>query len=181
MSRGSSIIDPGNSSKIMYQNLYRALKLPAKDLIQVNSSVFGFSSEAVWPVTCARLPVRVAPIQMTMEFLIMDINAPYNAIMGRNWLGEMRVVTSSFHQKLKFPSQKNVAKVRNRDQAHLWFYMAVQGSHQESDKSYGKKSEAVDQNTLALVGPPKTNINQSSGAPSMSRLGGCPKTGFRRT
>lgn len=91
------LIDPGSSYKIMYKNLYRSLNIASKDIITVNSPVFSFSGEAIWPVGMVRLPVRIRPVQTIMEFLIVDINAPYNAIMGRNWLGAIKVVASPFH------------------------------------------------------------------------------------
>ena len=62
----------------------------------------------------------------------MDVEAPYNAIMGRNWLGEIKAVASPFHQKLKFPSDKGIVEVRgDQEQARMCFYMAVRGKGSE--------------------------------------------------
>ena len=111
-------------------NLYQSLNIPSKDIIQVSSPVYSFSGEAVWPDGRVRLLVRVRPVQTIMEFMIVDVDAPYDAIMGRNWLGEIKAVASSFHQKLKFPSDKGIVEVRgNQEQARLCFYMAVRGTN----------------------------------------------------
>ena len=78
------LIDPGSSSEIMYKNLYRFLYIPSNDIIPVNSSVYSYSGEAVWPVGRVRLIIRVGPVQTIMEFIIVNVDAPYNAFMGRN-------------------------------------------------------------------------------------------------
>lgn len=76
------LIDPGSFSEIMYQNLYRSPNIPFEDIIPVNSPISNYSGEAIWPVGHVGLLVRIT----TMEFLIVDIKALYNVIMGRTWL-----------------------------------------------------------------------------------------------
>ena len=116
----------------MYRNLYRSLNILVKDIIPVGSPVYSFSGEGVWPVGRVILPVQAGPMQTIMEFFIVDIEAPYNAIMGRNWLGEIKAVASPFHQKLKFPSDKEIVEVRgDQEQARMCFYMAVRGKDNE--------------------------------------------------
>lgn len=55
-------------------------------------------------------------VSVDVEFFIIDIDAQYNAILGRNWLGAMRAVASLYHQKLKFPSSNGVVEVRGSQQ-----------------------------------------------------------------
>ena len=62
----------------------------------------------------------------------MNIDSPYNALLGRNWLGEMRAVASPFHQKLKFPSPKGVVVIRGKQHdARYCFNLAIRGSLSE--------------------------------------------------
>lgn len=76
-----------------------------------------------------------------MEFLIVDINAPYNAIMRKSCLGEIKAMASPFYHKLKFSSPEGVFEVRgSQEQARLCFYMAARGANQEVVKNQGKKS-----------------------------------------
>ncbi|KAK1257178.1 hypothetical protein QJS04_geneDACA014726 [Acorus gramineus] len=37
-------------------------------------------------------------------FTIMDFPSPYNAVMGQTWLGTMKAIPSTYHQKLHFPT-----------------------------------------------------------------------------
>lgn len=67
--------------------------------------VFSFIGEAEWPIAIAEVLVRIGEVQKMVEFIIMDKESPYNAILSRTWLGMMKAVFSPYHQKLKFPSK----------------------------------------------------------------------------
>ena len=47
-----------------------------------------------------------------MNFIVVDTYSPYMAIVGRPWLHTLRVVASSLHQKVKFPSGYQVLEIR---------------------------------------------------------------------
>ena len=62
----------------------------------------------------------------SVEFFVMNIDSPYNVILGRNWLGVMKPVASPFHQKLKFLSPKGVVVVRvEQEDARYCFNLVV--------------------------------------------------------
>ncbi len=61
------------------------------------------------------LPVLAGPINLQTKFLVVQASSPYNVIMGRDWLHKMRVVPSTLHQKLRFPTVEGIMEL-NRDQ-----------------------------------------------------------------
>lgn len=76
------LIDPKGSSKIMYHILFEKLRLPASQIKSTDSPVFSFNGEAVWPIAIAKVPVRLGPVQKIVEFIVMNIDSPYNAILA---------------------------------------------------------------------------------------------------
>lgn len=58
--------------------------------------------------------VRLGPIKKNVEFIVMNIDSPYNAILGRGWLGKMKIVASPYHQKLKFPLKEGIYVIRGK-------------------------------------------------------------------
>ncbi|KAI5382548.1 hypothetical protein KIW84_070108 [Lathyrus oleraceus] len=48
------------------------------------------------------LPVKIGPSNFQITFQVMDIHPAYSCILGRPWIHEVGVVTSTLHQKLKF-------------------------------------------------------------------------------
>lgn len=84
------LIDPGSSSEIMYHSMFMKLKVPPSQVKNVDSPVFT-------PTSIAEVPVRLGPKQKIVEFIVMDIDSPYNGILGRGWLRQMKEVTSPLH------------------------------------------------------------------------------------
>lgn len=69
------------------------------------------------------LPVTVgqgAPMVTTMtDFLIVKASSSYNAILRRQTLNDLKVVTSTYHIKMKFPIKTCVGKVQG-EQIPVW-------------------------------------------------------------
>lgn len=110
------LINPGSSSKIIYRSLFDRLKLLVSQAWNADYPAFSFSREVVWPIAIAEVSVHMSPTQKNMEFIVMNIDLPYNAILSRGWLGKMKVVAYSYHQKLKFPSKEGIVVVRGKQE-----------------------------------------------------------------
>ena len=51
--------------------------------------------------------------QMTqINFCVVDVESPYNALIGRPWLHSILAVASTFHQCIKFPLPNGIGVIR---------------------------------------------------------------------
>ena len=46
-----------------------------------------------------------------VDFIVVDVFSPYIAIMGIPWLYTLGVVSSTLHQKVKYPSGDQVLEI----------------------------------------------------------------------
>ena len=46
-----------------------------------------------------------------VDFIVVDAFSPYTAIMGRPWLHSLGAVSSTLHQKVKYPSGGQVLEI----------------------------------------------------------------------
>ena len=46
-----------------------------------------------------------------VDFIVVDVFSPYTAIMGRHWLHTLGAVSSTLHQKVKYPSEGQVLEI----------------------------------------------------------------------
>ena len=46
-----------------------------------------------------------------MDFIVVDVFSPYTAIMGRPWVHTLGAVSSTPHQKVKYPSEGQVVEI----------------------------------------------------------------------
>ena len=96
-------MDGGSAAEVMYPNLYKELNLKLEDLAPYSSPLMSFDEKLVISKGMIRLPIQTGPEIVEVNFIVVDTYSPYTAIVGRPWLHTLGAVTSSLHQKVKFP------------------------------------------------------------------------------
>ena len=51
------------------------------------------------------LPLKVGPAIINTKCHVLDLDFPYNILLGRPWIHTLKAVPSTYHQCLKFPHQ----------------------------------------------------------------------------
>ena len=105
------MVDQGSATEIMYPNLYKGLGLKPEDLTIYSSPLVSFEGKMVVPKGQIRLPVQAATDVVEVDFIMVDAFSPYTAIMGKLWLHSLGAVSSTLHQKVKYPSGGQVLKI----------------------------------------------------------------------
>ena len=95
----------------MYPDLYKGLGLKLEDLTTYNSHLVSFEGKMVVPKGQIRLPVQAGTNVVEVDFIVVDAFSPYTAIMGRPWLHSLGAVSSTLHQKVKYPSGGQVLEI----------------------------------------------------------------------
>ena len=98
------MIDQGSAAEIMYLNLYKRLGLKTENLTIYSSPLVSFEGKIVVPKGQIRLLVQAGTDVVEVDFIVVDAFSPYTAIMGRPWLHSLGAVSSTLHQKVKYPS-----------------------------------------------------------------------------
>ena len=98
------MIDQDSDAEIMYPNLYKGLGLKTENLTTYSSFLVSFEGKMVVPKGRIRLPVQASTDVVEVDFIVVNAFSPYTAIMGRPWLHSLGAVSSTLHQKVKYPS-----------------------------------------------------------------------------
>jgi len=87
-----------------------------KKIRPFTSPLVNFTRDRIVPRGIVTLTVIAGtyPTQVTKEidFLIVDCPSTYNIILGRPALNRLKVVTSTYHLKVKFPTAYGVGEIR---------------------------------------------------------------------
>ena len=51
------------------------------------------------------LAIRVGLMSFMVNFQVINVDSPYNMLLGRPWLHAASAMASTLHRKLKFPSE----------------------------------------------------------------------------
>ncbi|XP_065636997.1 uncharacterized protein LOC136070674 [Quercus suber] len=87
----------------------------------------GFEGKSVTPLGMVRLPVQTGLDMVEVDFIVVDAFSPYTAILGRPWLHALGAVSSTLHQKVKYPSGGEVSEILgNQNMARQCMIMAIQ-------------------------------------------------------
>ncbi|XP_058729317.1 uncharacterized protein LOC131601500 isoform X2 [Vicia villosa] len=83
------------------------------------------------------LPIQVGPQIFTTTFYVMDIQPAYCCLLGRPWIHKAGAVTSTLHQKLKYPVDGKVVTVCGEEDyivSHLssFQYVEIEGEIHET-------------------------------------------------
>lgn len=100
---------------VLFWSTYGQMGLPPSILKSVDTPLYDFSGHSVHPSGAVELLVttsshRAQAIVLT-NFLVVDASGIYNTIIGRLTLNALRVIASTYHLALKFPTLVGVGVV----------------------------------------------------------------------
>ena len=105
------------------------MKIDRERLTLTNAPLVGFGGTRVFPLGVITLAVRAGdyPRQITREvmFLVVDCSSAYNAILRRPTLNSWKVVTSTYHLMIKFPTDYGVGELQENQVAAWECYIAM--------------------------------------------------------
>ena len=111
----------------MYPDLYKGLGLKPENLTTYSSPLVSFEGKMVVPKGQVKLPMQVDTDVVEVDFIVVDAFFPYTAIMGRPWLHTLGAISSTLHQKVKYPSRDQVLEiVGNQSVARQCLVAAIQ-------------------------------------------------------
>ena len=95
----------------MYPDLYKGLNLKPEDLTAYESPLVSFEGKTVIPKCQIRLPIQTDSEVVEVDFIVVDSYSLYIAIVAKPWLHALGDVSSTLHQKVKYPSEGLVKEI----------------------------------------------------------------------
>ena len=105
------MVDQDSAAEIMYPDLYKGLSLRAEDLTPYSSPLVSFEGKVIIPKGQIRLPVQTGSETVEVDFIVVDAYSPYTTIVARPWFHTLGAVSSTLHQKIKYPSEGQIEEI----------------------------------------------------------------------
>ncbi|GKB02019.1 reverse transcriptase domain-containing protein [Tanacetum coccineum] len=105
------IVDQGVAVQVMFEHFFDNLPLSVKDqLTQTHTELVGFFREQLIPMGKIELSVMFRSEGLCrrtmMKFTVVRASSPYNIILGRTGMKELRAISSTTHAMMKFPTPR---------------------------------------------------------------------------
>nr|GEU61586.1 reverse transcriptase domain-containing protein [Tanacetum cinerariifolium] len=100
-------MDGGSSSEILYKHCFSKFHPEIKNqLIPANTPLVGFSGELIWPLGQISLLVKIGNEEHStsawINFMVVRSPSPYNEIIGRHVVRNIRAIPSTTNEMIKF-------------------------------------------------------------------------------
>ncbi|XP_076925792.1 uncharacterized protein LOC143588752 [Bidens hawaiensis] len=105
-------VDNGSSVNIIQLDTLKRENIPEFEIISKSSVLVVFNGEAKSTVGEIKLPVYVEGVNSIHKYCVINALTPFNVILGRPWIHEMKAVPSTYHQCIKMPTPWGIIKIQ---------------------------------------------------------------------
>ncbi|XP_064967018.1 uncharacterized protein LOC135613949 [Musa acuminata AAA Group] len=130
------MVDTRSSVDILYFNAFQKLGLSGDNMKPIFSALTGFTGDSISPLGAITLPLTLGapPRSKTVmtTFLVIDLPAAFNAILGRPTLNKVRAVVSTYYQTVKFPTHAGTGEVTGSPRESRRCYLTAVSLHQKA-------------------------------------------------
>ena len=124
----------------MYLNLYKGLNLKDEDLTPYSSPLVSFEGKIIIPKGQFRLLVQTGSEVVEVDFIVVDAYYPYTTIVAKPWLHTLGAVSSTLHQKVKYPSRGQIKEIlEDQALARQCMVAAIQHKPEAESSAHGEK------------------------------------------
>ena len=120
------LIDTGSSVDLIFLDTLVRMGISKSDIRGAPSPLVSFTSETSMSLGNITLPVTAQGVVKMIKFTVFDRPAAYNVILGTPWLYEMKVVPSTYHHCVKFPTPVGVKQILGSQRTSRMCYMTGQ-------------------------------------------------------
>ncbi|KAK3040911.1 hypothetical protein RJ639_027906 [Escallonia herrerae] len=110
------LIDNRSSAEILFFDAFKKMNIPTDRLRKMDTPLYGFSNHPVAAEGIIALPVAIgtppAQANFILDFVVVKVPSAYNAILGRPALNQLQAVVSTYHLKMKFPTEHGIGEVK---------------------------------------------------------------------
>ncbi|XP_026450638.1 uncharacterized protein LOC113350729 [Papaver somniferum] len=139
------LVDSGSSFEVLFYDTFKRMELSDDILIPLTYRVYGFNGIVTVPK--GEVTLRVSDgegyLDTLITFYVVDVVSPYEAIIGRPWIAGIKEVASAYHQRLRFPSYREVVEVIGDPQAaRQCMQLDIQQNEERRSRQLREKNKA---------------------------------------
>ncbi|XP_074300999.1 uncharacterized protein LOC141632343 [Silene latifolia] len=111
------LIDGGSSINLVMLDVLKAMKIDEEKITKKSNVLVGFSGETKSSLGEINLPTYAEGVAFYGRCRDLDCLSSYNVIMGRPWIHNVKAIPSTYHQRVKIPTEWGITTIRGEQKA----------------------------------------------------------------
>lgn len=112
------LVDTGSAINVCLVRTAYAIGLRPVDFTPTTQSVRAYDNTSWDVMGTFKSHILINPSEHEAEFHVMDVPATFNLLLGRPWLHQIKAVSSTVHQLVKYPFKCGIATVYGNSTFH---------------------------------------------------------------
>lgn len=104
------LVDTESLVDFIFLTTMWALGVQDGDITIKEMPLLGFNTSTMYIVGIMVLLVMVIDFIIMRTFVVINVSTHYKTILGRPWIHKMKVVPSTYHKVIKYPTNEGVKK-----------------------------------------------------------------------
>ncbi|KAF5933166.1 hypothetical protein HYC85_029337 [Camellia sinensis] len=105
------LVNIGFAINVCLSRMTYAIGLKPVDFVPTAQVIWAYDNTSREVMGTVQIRTKVGPGQHDIDFHVLDVPVTFNLLLGRPWLHQVKAVSSTLHQVLKYPHGKGVAIV----------------------------------------------------------------------
>lgn len=139
------LVDPSSSANLLQVSLVKKMGFIPSSLENPGRILSEFNGASTTSLGDIILPIQARLVTLNVQLSIVEDLSPSNAILGRTWLHNKKVILSTYHQMVSFITQDGQIKLYDSQLAARQCYQVAQEVGPNADRK-----------------PPPKEMNQSN-------------------
>ena len=96
------LVDLDSSINLLQVSMIKQMGFSSSNLENPRRILSGFNGASTTSLGDIVLLVQAGPVTLNVQFSVVEDLSPFNAILGRTWLHDMKTIPSTYHQMVSY-------------------------------------------------------------------------------
>ena len=129
------LIDGGSSVNIIWLYTLKDMGIGQEHVTHKAAVLVGFSGETKTTIGEIYLTTHAEGVNSYERYSVLDCPSPYNVLLGRPWIHNVKAIPSTYHQCVKLPSEWGVITIKGEQRQALSCYQTAMKSSRQAPQS----------------------------------------------
>ncbi|XP_026443035.1 uncharacterized protein LOC113342856 [Papaver somniferum] len=107
-----TLIDTGSGVDVLFYRTFKTMGYEDAEMTRPTYNFNGFNKAITKPKGEIAMRILLGEVVTKITLCVIDIESPYNMLLGRPWVHTIKVVATTLHQCIRFPIPSGIGEIK---------------------------------------------------------------------